>query len=335
MSNLTNSEKAAILFLSLGEEVAVEVFRSLEETEIQTVSQYIANMDTPSLEDIQAVIQETMERISYRNVLPQEVAEYVNNVLIKSLGEKKANEILRKLQAPMMSKSGSLKAAKDLDSETLVNLIRGEHPQIVALVLTNLSPDKAAEVLSSLPEELRTDVALRICNLERIRPGVMQEINEFFRSKLMNLQESESQVVGGVTKIAEIMNHIDRTSEDQIMSSIEKIDNSLSENIRMLMFTFEDLAGINNKDMQNLLKEIPKDELTLALKTASVEIKDLIFNSMSERAAQMTMEDLESMGAVKLHDVEKAQQNIVKVARRLEEEGQIVLKGGKGNDVLV
>lgn len=335
MSNLTNSEKAAILFLSLGEEVAVEVFRSLEETEIQTVSQYIANMDTPSLEDIQAVIQETMERISYRNVLPQEVAEYVNNVLIKSLGEKKANEILRKLQAPMMSKSGSLKAAKDLDSETLVNLIRGEHPQIVALVLTNLSPDKAAEVLSSLPEELRTDVALRICNLERIRPGVMQEINEFFRSKLMNLQESESQVVGGVTKIAEIMNHIDRTSEDQIMSSIEKIDNSLSENIRMLMFTFEDLAGINNKDMQNLLKEIPKDELTLALKTASVEIKDLIFNSMSERAAQMTMEDLESMGAVKLHDVEKSQQNIVKVARRLEEEGQIVLKGGKGNDVLV
>ncbi len=333
--SLTNSEKAAILFLSLGEEIAADVFRNLEESEIQIVTQYIANMETPPLEDIHSVINESIERISYRHVLPQEVAEYINNVLVKSLGEKKAAEILRKLQAPMMSKSASLKAAKDLDSETLVSLIRGEHPQIVALILTHLNPDKAAEVLSSLPDDVRTEVALRICHLERIRPGVMQDINEFFRDKLMNLQDSESQAVGGVTKIAEIMNHIDRASEDALMSDIEKIDNSLAENIRMLMFTFEDLSGISNKDMQSLLKEIPRDELILALKTASIEIKDLILRNMSERAAQMTIEDLESMGAVKLHDVEKSQQNIVKIARRLEEEGKLVLKGGKGSEVMV
>jgi len=331
---LTNSEKAAILFLALGEEITADVFRGLEESEIQLITQYITNMETPSLEDIKAVLQETMERISYRHVLPQEVAEYINNVLIKALGEKKAAEILRKLQAPMVGKSANLKVVKDLDSETLVNLIRGEHPQIMALVLAHLNPDKAAEVLAFLPEEIRTDVALRICNLERIRPGVMQEISEFFRNKLISMQDSESQTVGGVSKLAEIMNHIDRTSEDSIMSNIEKIDPSLSENIRMLMFTFEDLAGISNQEMQTLLKEIPKDELVLALKTASVELKDLILRNMSERAAQMTIEDLESMGAVKLHDVEKAQQNIVKIARRLEEEGKLVLKGGKG-DIMV
>ncbi|MEW5800584.1 MAG: flagellar motor switch protein FliG [bacterium] len=332
---MTNSEKAAVLFLSLGEEITAEVFRGLEESEIQIISQYITNMETPSLADIRGVLQEAMTRISYRHVLPQEVAEYVNNVLIKALGEKKAAEIFRKLQAPMMGKAGSLKAVKDLDSETLVNLIRGEHPQIMALILTHLSPDKAAEILSYLPEEVRTDVALRICSLERIRPGVMQDINEFFRNKLMSLQDSESQIIGGVNKIAEIMNHIDRASEDSIMSNIEKMDTSLAENIRMLMFTFEDLASVGNMEMQALLKEIPKDELVLALKTASVELKDLILRNMSERAAQMTLEDLESMGAVKLHDVEKAQQNVVKIARRLEEEGKIVLKGGKGSDVMV
>ena len=332
---LTNSEKAAILFLSLGEEITADVFRSLEEMEIQMISQYITNMETPSLGDIRSVLQETMERISYRHVLPQEVAEYVNNVLVKALGDKKAAEILRKLQAPSMGKSANLKAIKDMDSETLVNLIRGEHPQIMALILTYLNPDKAAEILSYLPEETRTDVAIRICNLERIRPGVMQDINEFFREKLMNMQESESQAVGGVNKIAEIMNHIDRASEDKIMSNIEKVDSSLAENIRNLMFTFEDLANIGNMEMQTLLKEVPKDELVLALKTAGVDLRDLILRNMSERAAQMTMEDLESMGAVKLHDVEKAQQNIVKIARRLEEEGKIVLKGGKGSDVMV
>jgi flagellar motor switch protein FliG len=326
---LTNSEKAAILFLSLGEEITAEVFRGLEESEIQMITQYITSMETPSLEDIEMVLQETMERISYRHVLPQEVAEYVNNVLIKALGEKKAVEILRKLQTPMMSRA-NLKAVKDLDSETLVNLIRGEHPQIMALILTHLNPDKAAEVLAYLPEETRSDVALRICSLERIRPGIMQDIN-----KLMNMQDSESQVVGGVNKIAEIMNHIDRASEDSIMSSIEKTDASLAENIRMLMFTFEDLSKIGSQEMQALLKEVPKDELILALKTASIELKDLILLNMSERAAQMTMEDLESMGAVKLHDVEKAQQNIVRIARRLEEEGRVVLKGGKGGDVMV
>lgn len=332
---LTNSEKSAILFLSLGEDITADVFRSLEEMEIQMISQYITNMETPTLEDIRNVLQETMERISYRHVLPQEVAEYINNVLVKALGDKKASEILRKLQSPMVGKAANLKAVKDLDSETLVNLIRGEHPQIMALILTYLNPDKAAEILAYLPEETRTDVAVRICNLERIRPGVMQDINEFFRDKLMNMQDAESQAVGGVNKIAEIMNHIDRASEDSIMSNIEKVDSSLAENIRMLMFTFEDLANVGNQEMQTLLKEIPKDELVLALKTASVELKDLILRNMSERAAQMTIEDLESMGAVKLHDVEKSQQNIVKIARQLEEEGKIVLKGGKGSDVMV
>jgi flagellar motor switch protein FliG len=331
---LTNSEKAAILFLSLGEEITADVFRGLEEMEIQMISQYITNIETPSLEDIRNVLQETMERISYRNVLPPEVAEYVNHVLVKALGNKKALEILRKLQAPMVGKSANLKAIKDLDSQTLVNLIRGEHPQITALILTYLNPDKAAEILACLPEETRIDVALRICNLERIRPGVMQDINEFFRDKLMNMQDAESQSIGGVNKIAEIMNHIDRASEDSLMSNIEKIDSSLAENIRMLMFTFEDLASIGNVEMQALLKEIPKDELGLALKTASTELRNLILRNMSERAAQITIEDLESRGAVKLHDVEKSQQNIVKIARRLENEGRIVLKSGKGSDVM-
>ena len=332
---LSNKEKAAILFLALGEEVTAEIFRSLGIAEIQIISQQIANMGTPTLEDIQSVITETVQRISQRQVLPAEITEYISNVLIKALGEKKASELLENLDRPALEKSTSLKAAKNLDKETLFNMIREEHPQIIALILTHLTPDKAAGVLASLPVEIRSDVTLRICHLERIRPEVMADINEFFHNKMMNIEGTESQVVGGVNKIAEIFNNIDRSTEESIMSDIEKIDATLTEDIRMLMFTFEDLTVVSNRDMQSLLKEIPKDELILALKTASDELKNLILKNMSERAAQMIIEDLESLGAVKLHDVEKAQQYIVKLARRLEEEGKIVLKGVGGSEIMV
>lgn len=333
--SLTNTEKAAILFLSMGEEVTGEIFRNLELPEIQSITQIIASMETPSLEEIQSVVSECMQRISSRNVMPPEVNEYINNVLVIALGEKKAKSLLRKLDARVITKSTSLKTAKNLDSETLLNLIRDEHPQIIALILTHLDPDKAADILVSLPDATRSDVALRICHLERIRPGVMEDINDFFLNKMINIENSESQVVGGVSKIAEILNSVDRTTEENIMSNIEKMDPSLTESIRLLMFTFEDLSSLSNQDMQTLLKGFPKDELILALKTASIDLKDLILKNMSERAAQMTMEDLETMGAVKLHDVEKAQQNIVKIARRLEEENKIVLKGAGRKEVMV
>jgi flagellar motor switch protein FliG len=333
--SLTNTEKAAILFLAMGEKVTGEVFRNLELAEIQSITQIIASMETPSLEQIQSVVKECMQRMSSRSVMPQEVSEYINNVLVIALGEKKATALLRKLDARVITRSTSLKTAKNLDSETLLNIILGEHPQIIALILTHLEPDKAADILAALPDEIRSDVALRICHLERIRPGVMEDINDFFRNKMINIENTESQIVGGVSKIAEIMNSIDRATEENIMSNIEKMDPALTENIRMLMFTFEDLSALSNQDMQTLLKEFPKDELVLALKTASIDLKDLILKNMSERAAQMTMEDLEAMGAVKLHDVEKAQQNIVKIARRLEDEDKIVLKGAGGKEVLV
>lgn len=333
--SFTNTEKAAILFLAMGEEVSGEIFRNLEMTEIQNITQYIASMETPSLEEIHSVVSECMQRISSRNVMPQEVNEYINNVLVIALGEKKAKSLLRKLDARVITKSTSLKTAKNLDSETLLNLIREEHPQIIALILTHLDPDKAADILVALPDETMSDVALRICHLERIRPGVMEDINDFFLNKMITIENSESQIVGGVNKIAEIMNSVDRTTEENIMLNIEKMDPSLTESIRLLMFTFEDLSALSDQDMQILLKEFPKDELVLALKTASIDLKDLILKNMSERAAQMTMEDLEAMGAVKLHDVEKAQQNIVKIARRLEEEGKIVLKGSGGKEVMV
>ena len=332
---LSNKEKIAILFLALGEETLAEIFRNMGLAEIQTISQYIAGMETPSLSDIHSVITETLTRISQRQVLPQEITEYINNVLIKALGEKKAMQLLEKLDKPSLEQSTSLKAAKNLDKETLFNMIREEHPQIIALILTHLRPDKAAGILSSLPDEIRSDVTLRICHLERIRPEVMADINEFFHNKMMSIEGSESQVIGGVNKIAEIFNNIDRTTEQNIMSNIEKEDPALTENIRMLMFTFEDLTAVNSRDMQSLLKEIPKDELILALKTASDELKELILKNMSERAAKMIIEDLESLGAVKLYDVEKAQQFIVKLARRLEEEGKIVLKCAGGNQIMV
>ncbi|MGA1824752.1 MAG: flagellar motor switch protein FliG [bacterium] len=335
-STLTNSEKAAILFLLIGEETSAEVFKSLNDHEIQHVTQYITNMSTPTRDEIEGVIKECLQKTSARQLLPEESVDYITSVLVRSVGEKKASHILRKLQTPVnISSKGSLGAIKDLDAEMLFNILHSEHPQIVALVLSHLSPEKSAEVLRTLPEEARKDVALRICKLDRISPKVIEEINHSLATRLIAYKESESKVVGGVNQIAQILNSTERASEEIILNYIEEHDPELAESIKMLMFTFEDLATASDKDMQTLLKDVPKDTLCLAMKTASDSMRRLVLRNMSKRAADMLIEDVEALGAVKLNLVEKAQQEIVQLAKRLEDEGSVTIKSKGMDDVLV
>ncbi|MGA1868782.1 MAG: flagellar motor switch protein FliG [bacterium] len=335
-STLTNSEKAAILFLLIGEENSAEVFKNLNDHEISHVTQYITNMTTPSKDDIEHVIKEALQKTSARQLLPDETVDYVTSVLVRSVGEKKASNILRKLQAPVnIGLRGSLGAIRDLDAEMLFNILHSEHPQIVALVLSHLTPEKSAEVLKTLPEEARKDVALRICKIDRISPKVIEEINHSLATRLIAYKESESKVVGGVNQIAQILNNTERASEELILNYIEEQDPEMAESIKLLMFTFEDLATASDKDMQTLLKDVPKDTLCLAMKTASDGMRRLVLRNMSKRAAEMLTEDIDALGAVKLNLVEKAQQEIVQLAKRLEEEGSVTIKGKGADDVLV
>jgi flagellar motor switch protein FliG len=228
----------------------------------------------------------------------------------------------------------ALESLKWLDPKAIANFITHEHPQTIALILAHLEdPEQTATVLKELPENLQADVVYRMATLESIQPGVVSEIDEVLSREMQQAGAMGTSKVGGIEAVAEMLNSLDKSTETRILATIEESNPDLAEQIRELMFTFEDLVLVDSRGMQLILKEIPQEELALGLKTASDPIKELIFSSMSQRAAEMLREDLEVLGPVKVSDVERAQQNMVKAARKLEEEGKVVI-GGRGGDVI-
>jgi flagellar motor switch protein FliG len=227
-----------------------------------------------------------------------------------------------------------LEALKWLDHRTIAGFLQGEHPQTVAAIMAHLEPAQAGAVMAALPETQRADVLMRIAKLERIPPGVIRDLDRVLQTELKATGALETDKVGGVIAVAEILNNIDQASEHEILGSIEELDTDLAEEIRQLMFTFEDLQGADDRGMQAILREVSNEELTLALKTASEELREKILRNMSQRAASMLREELEIMGPVRISDVEQAQLKITQTAKRLEEEGKIVLMG-KGDDSFV
>jgi len=238
-------------------------------------------------------------------------------------------DIMRQLHPSTFQKLSSL------EPKVIVNFLSNEHPQTIAVILAHLEPDLAAEILSELNEKLQSDVMLRIANLEKISPEIVAEIDRVLEEELFSVEMSDATKVGGAEKVAEILNNLDRTLEDALLEQIEETSQDLAEEIKKLMFKFEDLLQVDDSAIVAILKEISTDELKLALKAASEELRAKFFNNMSERAAQMLKEDLEVMGPVRLKDVEQAQQAIIRVAKRLESEGKIVLGGKGGDEVLV
>jgi flagellar motor switch protein FliG len=219
-----------------------------------------------------------------------------------------------------------------LEPQAIASFIRNEHPQTIALILSHLESPQAAQVLSLIGDQQQAEVVMRIANLESISPDVVRDLNEILAKELTASGASRNQRIGGIESVAEIVNSLDKTSEAQIMGKVEESNPSLAENIRALMFVFEDLTKVDDRSMQNIMKEVSNDILTLALKTASDDLRDKMFRSISSRAAQMIQEELEIMGPVRLSDVENAQNEIVKIARRLEDEGKIVIGTGGGEE---
>jgi len=221
-----------------------------------------------------------------------------------------------------------------MDNSIVVNLIKGEHPQTIALILASLQSGRAAEILSDLPEQIQADVAMRIVRMDQVPKEVIQEVDQVLHKEVGGLGDSGSREVDGTTALANILNEIDKSSEEQILSLIEEKDEQMAEEVRQLMFIFEDLLIVDDRGFREILKQVDKQELTVALRTASEELKEKFFSNMSERAVEMLREDMEIMGPVRISDVEEAQQKILRVARQLESEGKIILGGGR-EDVLV
>jgi len=331
---MTGPKKAAILLLALGEEGAAEIIKNLEDSEIQQVGYYMARFSDISPEEIDMVLEEyyTKNHSEGSGFMLAASGDFVKNALTKALGGDRAKELVDNLSANV--EESALESLKWLDPKAIANFITHEHPQTIALILAHLEdPEQTATVLKELPENLQADVVYRMATLESIQPGVVSEIDEVLSREMQAAGAMGTSKVGGIESVAEMLNSVDKSTETRILATIEESNPDLAEQIRELMFTFEDMVLIDTRSMQLIIKEVPQQELAMALKTASDAIKELIFSSMSQRAGEMLREDLEVMGPVRVTDVEKAQQTLVKVARKLEEEGKVVI-GGRGGDVV-
>ena len=334
VGKMTGPKKAAILLLAIGEDAAADVMKNLEEAEIQQVGYYMSRFTDVSPEELDIVLEEF-----YRNsVMADEGVnissspDFVKNALTKALGADRAKELSDNLRAG--EEEAGLEALRYAEPIMISNYIRTEHPQTIALILSYLkNAEQSSAVLRDLPESLQADILYRMAVIESIPPGVISEMNEVLTEE-MKTAGSMATSVGGVEPVAEILNSVDKATETRILSSIEETNPDLAEQIRELMFTFEDMALIDSKQMQLVMKDVDQADMVLALKTASDAVKELIFSSMSSRAAEMVREDLENLGPAKLSDVEAAQQKIIKVVKKLEEAGTIIIAGAGGGDLV-
>ncbi|MBK7059473.1 MAG: flagellar motor switch protein FliG [Rubrivivax sp.] len=325
-------EDAAILMMTLGEEQAAEVFKLLAPKEVQRLGETIAKLKSVSRERVEKVIDRFDSAAASDSRLVDDTDEYVKSVLRKALGDDKANLLIdRILQG---SDTSGIESLKWMDATSVAELLRNEHPQIVAAILVHLEFDQAADVLKQFGERHRNEVMVRIATLDGIQPSALKDLNDVMSKVLAGGDRMKKSNLGGVKSAAEILNMLGSGAETSVLDFVREADGELAQKIMDNMFVFDDLEKIDDKGFQALLKEVQSDQLVLALKAASPELREKVFRNMSSRAAETLKEDLESRGPVRLSDVEAEQKEMLKIVRRLVDEGQIVLAGG-GDEQLV
>lgn len=333
IETLTGARKAAIFLMIMGEDFTAQVFKHLEDREIKTIGEHMAHIKTVDPKMITEVMKEFSHSYEGGTTVNLSGREFLQKSVSKAFDARKADDLLDDL----LSSRGlvSLEKLNSLSPSVLANMLMNEHPQTIALILVNMKFQQAAEIIQQLGEDIQTEVITRIADLEDVPNEVVNEITEIIEEQLSDISRASDENLGGVQTAAEILNHLDHKTENSILERIETDREELAEEIRQSMFVFGDLISLDDRSIRALLKEISNDELILALKTAAEDLVDKIFGNVSQRAAQMMREDMEVMGPVRLRDVEQAQLNIIKIARRLAEEGKIVLGSKGGDDVLV
>ena len=323
--DLTGVRKAAILLLTMDEELSKEVIKELSEEEIELIGQEIARLESVPREIAVRINDEFTRKLHEKSDHIIGVPAKFRGLLNKSLGEDRAQSLWDHLRTEE-EKAG--KFLKVCDARILSNILKNEHPQTISLVLSNMESKKATEVISYLPAQVQSDVIVRMAHLERVDRKIIEEIEGVLKDQLESIGVVEGRRLGGVEVVAGMLNQMTRGMDTEILEAIEETNPELAERIKQLMFTFEDLTKIDDKGIQMLLKEISSEDLTIALKGTSEALKERILGNMSDRAAKILREDLEAMGPVRISDVDKAQIKIVMVAKRLNEEGKIAISGG-------
>ncbi|MDD2943338.1 MAG: flagellar motor switch protein FliG [bacterium] len=330
---LSNIEKAALILLSLGSDQAAKVMTHLSETEVKRLSR--AFMGVQRVErDVQVSVNNEFRRmLQAADSLVVDGREFARDVISSAFGSDAGDTLLDYITGSKKEPLSTLLA--DIPANIADNFLQAEHPQTIAFLLSKMKPDQAAYMLGKMPEELQTEVLVRVSQLEYVKGDVVDDVREVVRSQLRGVSMREDDDLGGPKCAADILNFVERSNEERIITEIEELNGELAEEIRNLMFTFEDLKRLDDKGVQTLLKDLPRDRLVISMKTASDDLKGLIFRNMSTRAVAMLKEDLESLGPLKLKDVEKAQQEVIDVVRRLEGEGKLQISGGASDEVLV
>lgn len=330
---LNNTEKAAVLLLSLGKDIASEVLKNLTEQEVKRISRAFMAVSEVDRETQFSVTREFRQMSKASETLLVDGREFAKQVISGAFGEKEGEGLLEYITGARKEPISAI--IGDVPDKILNAFIAAEHPQTVSFLMTKMNPDQSAKILQTMPEETQTDIIVRVANLNNVKADVIDEVREVLRAQLKGSGLESDEEIGGPKAAADILNFVERTNEERIITEVEEMYPDLAEQIRNLMFTFEDCKKIDDKGIQAVLKEVPRDQLVLGLKTASPELRDLLFRNVSQRAAQMIKEDLDAMGPVKVKDVEKAQQGIVDIVRRLEAEGKIVIGGGGSEEQFV
>lgn len=330
---LTGKQKAAILIAALGAEKSAQIFKFLKEEEIDELTLEIANLGKVPQEFRDNIIEEFYQLCKAQEYIIHGGIEYAREILEKALGHNKAAEIINRLSSSLQVSPFDF--MKRTDASQVFSFLQGEHPQTISLILAHLQPEQAGMILSSLPQEMQSEVARRVAKMDRTSPEVIKDVERILERKLASVLGQDYASAGGVKSLVEMLNRVDRSTEKSILETLEEQDPELAEEVKRLMFVFEDIVGLDDRAIQQVLREVDTKDLALALKGASEEVKAKIFKNMSERASTMMREDMEFMGPVRLRNVEEAQQRVVNVIRRLEEAGEIVVSRGGAEEIIV
>ena len=321
-------EKAALLLLTLGPDAAAEVLRQLGPREVQKLSLKMSEMPAQTRDRVMPLLMEVDAHFGKGAMIQPDEAQ-LREMLTKALGDERAGHLLARMMSG--SDTAGIESLKWMDAATAADLIKNEHPQIIATILVHLEFDQAGEILKHFTDRLRNDVVLRIATLDGVQPAALKELNDALTRMLSGASNVKKAAMGGIRHAAEILNFVGSTHETAVIDNVREYDPELAQKILDVMFVFENLLDIDDRGIQTLLREIQSDSLIIALKGAPPELREKVFKNMSSRAAEMLREDLEARGPVRLSEVEAEQKEILKIVRRLAEEGQLML-GGKGGD---
>lgn len=320
-SKFSGTQKAAVLMLAFGQEIAGEIFRNLTDFEVKRIGTAMSRLGRLEQDFIDEVM------LEFHEILQKDLryyyggADFTKNVLGSAFKGENADEIIDSLAL----NSASLESLELIDPKTLASFIRNEHPQTIALILAHLDAKKFGDTLKLLPEALHTEIILRVANLDAVSPDIIDELEDVLRDEVQAMGSISNNVIGGIEPIAEMLNYIDKATEEQVLDSLEERDPDLAEQIRNMMFVFDDLDKLDDRGIQELIKSVPNDKWKVALKACSESVRDLIFKNMSTRAAEMLKEDIEASPAIKLSEVEQVQFEIIQTTRKLEAEGKLII----------